>query len=128
MRWREKTPGEAADRPSVNSGSGECMRQAAIADKAEVSSKEADMRTDWVMAVALIAVAFAGGALAATPAEAQWWRPAPRPEIRYGDMDRDGDGVITRSEWRGTRQAFDAADWNRDGVLSGDEVRLDARD
>src|SRR5213596_2747289 len=114
MRWRAKTPGEAADRPSVNSGSGECMRQATNADKAEVSSKEARMRmrTDRFLAVALIAVAFAGGVLAATPAEAQWWRPAPRPEIRYGDMDRDGDGVITRSEWRGTRQAFDAADWN----------------
>jgi len=39
-------------------------------------------------------------------------------------MDANGDGVITRSEWRGTRQSFDAADWNHDGVLSGDEVQI----
>ncbi len=84
------------------------------------------MRTDWVVAVALTALPCAGGVLAAAPAAAQS-RRAPQTEIRYAEMDRDRDGVITRSEWRGTRQAFDTADWNHDGVLSGDEVRLDAR-
>jgi Ca2+-binding EF-hand superfamily protein len=44
--------------------------------------------------------------------------------MRYAEMDANGDGVITRSEWRDTRQAFDAADWNRDGVLSGIEVQV----
>jgi len=46
--------------------------------------------------------------------------------IRFQEMDRDHDGVITRSEWLGTDQAFRMQDWNGDGVLSGDEVRLDA--
>ena len=37
-------------------------------------------------------------------------------------MDVDGDGVITRAEWRGSDQAFRRHDRNNDGVLSGDEV------
>jgi hypothetical protein len=37
-------------------------------------------------------------------------------------MDRNNDGVISRSEWQGTPQAFNARDWNNDGVLSGDET------
>lgn len=50
---------------------------------------------------------------------------APAPQIdqrRFGGMDRNNDGVITRDEWRGNRQAFENQDWNNDGVLSGDEV------
>ena len=42
---------------------------------------------------------------------------------RFRGLDRDGDGVITRSEWRGNDQSFRNHDRNRDGVLSGDEVR-----
>jgi Ca2+-binding EF-hand superfamily protein len=38
-------------------------------------------------------------------------------------MDTNGDGIITRAEWRGSTQSFRVHDWNRDGVLSGDEVR-----
>jgi hypothetical protein len=48
--------------------------------------------------------------------------PAPVDQRRFGGMDRNNDGVITRAEWRGTRQAFENQDWNNDGVLSGDEV------
>jgi Ca2+-binding EF-hand superfamily protein len=40
----------------------------------------------------------------------------------YDRMDRNGDGVITRSEWRGDMNEFRDRDWNRDGVLSGDEI------
>ena len=43
--------------------------------------------------------------------------------MRFRDMDANGDGVITRSEWRGSAESFRVHDWNRDGVLSGDEVR-----
>jgi hypothetical protein len=39
-------------------------------------------------------------------------------------MDANSDGVITRGEWRGSAQSFQEHDWNRDGVLSGDEVRV----
>jgi Ca2+-binding EF-hand superfamily protein len=49
-----------------------------------------------------------------------------RTNNRYAEMDQNGDGVITRAEWRGTAQAFNLADWNNDGRLSGDEVRTGA--
>jgi len=42
---------------------------------------------------------------------------------RFRGLDRDGDGVVTRAEWRGSDQSFSQHDWNRDGVLSGDEIR-----
>jgi len=46
-----------------------------------------------------------------------------RERMLFAEMDRDGDGVITRSEWTGSAQAFRTHDWNGDGVLSGNEVR-----
>jgi Ca2+-binding EF-hand superfamily protein len=48
-------------------------------------------------------------------------------DTRFRGQDRNNDGVITREEWRGSRQSFDIHDWNGDGVLSGDEVRVGAR-
>jgi Ca2+-binding EF-hand superfamily protein len=48
-------------------------------------------------------------------------------QMRFEGMDRNNDGVITRSEWRGNDQSFRNQDWNGDGVLSGDEVRPGAR-
>ncbi len=51
----------------------------------------------------------------------------PPPAIRFAEMDRNGDGVITRAEWRGKAQAFDQEDWNGDGRLSGEEVRIGAQ-
>jgi hypothetical protein len=45
-------------------------------------------------------------------------------QARFRGMDTDGDGVITRAEWRGSDSAFRRADSNRDGVLSGTEVRV----
>ena len=50
--------------------------------------------------------------------------PQQNTEMRFRAMDRNNDGVITRAEWRGTAQSFAEHDWNRDGVLSGDEVRI----
>jgi hypothetical protein len=46
--------------------------------------------------------------------------------IMYGNMDRNGDQIITRAEWRGTAQEFAENDWNSDGRLSGEEVRIGA--
>src|SRR5215208_4320157 len=64
-------------------------------------------------------ITFAAAVLAsATTAQAQ---------MRYQSMDTNRDGVIERSEWRGTDRAFRNEDWNGDGVLSGDEVRQGAR-
>jgi Ca2+-binding EF-hand superfamily protein len=55
--------------------------------------------------------------------------PTPQPEappaattMRFADMDRNGDHVITRAEWQGSERSFRFHDWNSDGRLSGDEV------
>ena len=47
---------------------------------------------------------------------------------RLSTLDRNRDGVVTRSEWRGTRGEFNQLDINRDGVISRRELaRADAR-
>ena len=48
-------------------------------------------------------------------------------QMRFQGMDTNGDGVITRREWRGNDNSFRNQDWNGDGILSGDEVRTGAR-
>jgi hypothetical protein len=45
---------------------------------------------------------------------------------RFQGVDANGDGVIQRSEWRGSDRSFQVHDWNGDGVLQGDEVRSGA--
>jgi Ca2+-binding EF-hand superfamily protein len=57
----------------------------------------------------------------AGPALAQ--RRAQGP-IRFQPMDKNGDGVITRDEWNGNDRSFRNHDWNGDGKLSGEEVRI----
>ena len=52
--------------------------------------------------------------------------PPPAPVIRFAEMDENGDGVITRAEWRGSARSFATHDWNGDGRLTGDEVRIGA--
>ena len=39
----------------------------------------------------------------------------------FRDLDRNNDGVLSRSEWRGQGTNFRDADRNRDGVISRDE-------
>ena len=60
-------------------------------------------------------------AVLAAPADAQLKRSDAR-QPSLGGMDRNGDGAISRSEWRGSESEFRRQDWNNDGVLSGDEV------
>jgi Ca2+-binding EF-hand superfamily protein len=43
-------------------------------------------------------------------------------KIEIQQMDRNGDGVVTRAEWQGPEGAFRLHDTNKDGVLSGTEV------
>ncbi|MEO5822663.1 MAG: hypothetical protein ABIT71_19315 [Vicinamibacteraceae bacterium] len=47
--------------------------------------------------------------------------------MRFQAMDRDRDGRISRAEWTGSDRAFEAQDWNGDGVLAGEEVRPSIR-
>jgi Ca2+-binding EF-hand superfamily protein len=73
-------------------------------------------------ACVLASPVFADGAPQSRRAQQQ------QPEgMRFRAMDRNGDGKITRQEWRGSDQSFRVHDWNRDGVLSGDEVRPGAQ-
>ena len=44
--------------------------------------------------------------------------------MRFEAMDTNHDGRITRDEWTGSNQSFVNHDWNGDGVLSGDELRI----
>src|SRR5438128_1602171 len=40
------------------------------------------------------------------------------------EMDVNHDGIVTRAEWTGTAASFRIHDWNDDGMLSGDELRI----
>ena len=48
-------------------------------------------------------------------------------QIRFSGMDENGDRIIQRQEWQGSSRAFYNQDWNGDGVLSGEEVRVGAQ-
>jgi Ca2+-binding EF-hand superfamily protein len=41
---------------------------------------------------------------------------------RFQGLDRNNDGVVSRSEWRGNNVGFNNQDTNNDGVLSRDEL------
>ena len=74
--------------------------------------------------VAAVLLALPVALIAGQPGQrAQDRRPA---EIRFQGMDTNGDGQISRSEWRGSDQSFQRHDWNGDRVLSGNEVRIGA--
>jgi len=71
------------------------------------------MRPRLIVRMALLfALAVAGDALAQTS------------NMRFAAMDENRDGVITRSEWRGSDQSFRVHDWNGDGRLAGEEIRV----
>lgn len=45
---------------------------------------------------------------------------------RFVGMDMNRDGVVTRAEWRGSQRSFELHDWDNDGLLSNNEVRVGA--
>ena len=45
-------------------------------------------------------------------------------QIRFQAMDTNRDGKISQEEWQGSPRSFEVHDWNKDGVLSGPEVRV----
>jgi hypothetical protein len=48
------------------------------------------------------------------------------PQDEFDRLDRNYDGVVSRREWNGTRGAFNQRDLNRDGVLTPDELGVQA--
>lgn len=59
--------------------------------------------------------------------EASVGAQGPPAQMRFQSMDRNGDGAISRDEWRGSARSFEVHDWNGDGQLSGVEVRPGAQ-
>ena len=41
---------------------------------------------------------------------------------RFHGLDHNNNNVVSRAEWNGDDRSFANHDWNRDGVLSGDEL------
>lgn len=84
------------------------------------------MRTHLLaLALAIAASTFPGVATAqSTQSNRQINREA---NMRFAEMDANRDGVIQRREWRGSAQSFRVHDWDGDGVLSREEVRIGAR-
>jgi Ca2+-binding EF-hand superfamily protein len=76
-----------------------------------------------VFAFSILALSW-GATVVATTGTSEQARAA---QIRFEAMDRNGDGIITRDEWQGNARSFQVHDWNGDGRLSGEEVRIGAR-
>ena len=76
---------------------------------------------------AFAAAAFLGATLVSQPVAGATAEPQrPRAQMRFRAMDTNNDGRITRAEWRGNDRSFRNHDWNKDGMLSGDEIRVGA--
>jgi Ca2+-binding EF-hand superfamily protein len=74
------------------------------------------------LTLSVLALVWAGGQITL---DAQ--REAPPAKVRFQAMDVNRDGIIQRNEWQGSARSFDVHDWNGDGRLSGDEVRIGAQ-
>jgi Ca2+-binding EF-hand superfamily protein len=82
------------------------------------------MRSEFLTAVIVVAlVAVPEHGVDARAAGLEQGKAQTAAQIRFRDMDANGDGEISRAEWRGSAQSFRVHDWNGDGVLSGAEVR-----
>jgi hypothetical protein len=57
-----------------------------------------------------------------TLADAAMAQGGQPPEIMIQKQDKDGDGRISRDEWRGPPEKFDKIDQDRDGFLSLEEL------
>jgi hypothetical protein len=92
----------------------------AVIDRIVNSSEYDQQFGDW-------GVPGSGGLRYCPPGNRTASQAAPPPVVplnqrRFRNMDANNDGVISRTEWRGSRQSFDVHDWNNDDVLTGDEV------
>ncbi len=76
------------------------------------------MRTVGLLAASMMVAVMGASALDA--------QGRAHPTMRFADMDTNNDRRLSRGEWRGTDASFKVHDWNGDGVLSGNEVRVGA--
>ncbi len=51
----------------------------------------------------------------------------PNWDRRFQGLDDNNNGVISRRAWNGDDRSFRVHDWNRDGVIAGNELRAGAR-
>jgi hypothetical protein len=84
------------------------------------------MNFKWLVFVALAFAAW-GAAAAETDARAEYNRRAAARDVElFGQLDRNGDGRLTRDEARGDLNLgprFDDIDINRDGVMTPEELQ-----
>jgi Ca2+-binding EF-hand superfamily protein len=81
----------------------------------------------WSGLAVMACLAVAGTAVAADGVQKPRRRAQQRLEQRFKAMDKDGNGVISKDEWKGRPKAFDRLDANHDNVLSPQELRRGAR-
>lgn len=61
-------------------------------------------------------------------AQAKHTKSHAQKNMKHQGKDRNDDGIITRTEWRGEDdQSFNNQDWNGDGILSGNELKPGAQ-
>jgi Ca2+-binding EF-hand superfamily protein len=57
------------------------------------------------------------------PQERQPFPPDPAIDELFARLDQDKDGMVSQSEWTGSKRQFQRADADRDGRLSREEFR-----
>jgi Ca2+-binding EF-hand superfamily protein len=85
------------------------------------------MRLKFLAGATVLTLAAGTGTLAQVAQTREQRAAQAQEEMRFRGMDSNGDGVISRQEWRGSANSFRVHDWNGDGVLNGQEIRAAAR-
>ena len=87
-----------------------------VVSRAEWNGDDRSFRNhDWNRDGVLSGEELIAGATRPNAAEPAW-------DQRFHGLDRNRNNVVSRAEWNGDDRSFSSHDWNRDGVLSGDEL------
>ena len=65
--------------------------------------------------------------ISAGPAQAPQGPPGGRRPPAFADVDKNGDGRISREEWQGPSEVFDRLDTDKDASISQDEFKVGPR-
>jgi len=93
----------------------------------QLSMTEGFLMRSRTLVLTFSALTLAGLGLASSPVVTTVEAQGRVSQMRFREMDRNNDGVITRDEWQGSANSFNVHDWNNDGRLTGDEVREGAQ-